>query len=60
MQKYTEAVTMLERPETRSRFLRKLGLGGAGLLGGGALLGSTAGIARAGHGDTIPDVDVLN
>ena len=45
---------------TRSAFLRKAGLGGAALVGGGALLGATAGTARAGHTDSIPDADVLN
>ena len=46
---------------TRSAFLRKAGVGGVALVGGGALLGATAGTARAGHApDTIPDVDVLN
>ena len=50
---------------TRSGFLRKAGVGGVALVGGGALLGATAGVARAGHGtpaapDTVPDLDVLN
>lgn len=51
---------VLERPDTRSAFLRKLGVGSATLVGGGVLLGGTAGVARAGHGDAVADVDVLN
>ncbi len=45
--------------ETRAGFLRKAGLGGAALVGGGALLGRPA-AALAGHSDSIPDVDILN
>ncbi len=45
--------------DTRGGFLRKAGLGGAALIGGGALLGSPS-AALAGHTDDIPDVDVLN
>ncbi len=48
-----------ETGHTRASFLRKAGLGGAALVGGGALLGS-AGPAFAGHTDTIPDADILN
>ncbi len=43
--------------DTRAGFLRKAGLGGAALVGG-SLLGPVP--ALAGHGDSIPDVDVLN
>ncbi len=48
------------RADTRAGFLRKAGVGGAALVGGGVLLGAGAGTARAGHGDSIPDVDILN
>ena len=60
MQNDSLKVEVLERPDTRSAFLRKLGVGGATIVGGGVLLGGTAGVARAGHGDSVPDVDVLN
>ncbi len=49
----------LDGGDTRAGFLRKAGLGGAALVGGGALLGSPS-AAFAGHTDSIPDVDVLN
>ena len=49
----------LEDGHTRAGFLRRAGLGGAALVGGGALLGGP-GTAFAGHGDAIPDVDILN
>jgi hypothetical protein len=45
--------------DTRGGFLRKAGLGGAALVGGGALLGSPS-AALAGHDDGIPDADILN
>ncbi len=45
--------------DTRAGFLRKAGLGGAALVGGGVLLGS-AGPAFAGHDDGVPDEDILN
>ncbi len=48
------------RAETRAAFLRKAGVSGAALVGGSVLLGAGAGVARAGHTDTVPDVDVLN
>jgi len=44
--------------DSRASFLRKLGLG-AGVLAGGSVL-LAPGKAFAGHGDTIPDVDILN
>ena len=44
---------------TRASFLRKAGVGGAALVGGGILLGRP-GAAFAGHLDPIPDVDILN
>jgi hypothetical protein len=45
---------------SRASFLRRTGLGGAALLGGGALLG-LPGLAMAGDaGDGVTDVDVLN
>ena len=51
-----------ERPDTRAEFLRKAGIGGAALVGGGVLLGASAGTARAGHDNptAITDVDILN
>ena len=56
----TDPVTVTrEAGETRAGFLRKAGLGGAALVGGGAFLGSP-GTAFAGHTDSVPDVDVLN
>ena len=45
---------------TRKSFLKQAGVGGAVVLGGSALLGAVAGPARAGHGDTVPDLDILN
>ena len=45
--------------DTRASFLRKAGLGGAALVGGGALLGRPD-AALAGHSDNVPDVDILN
>ncbi len=53
---------MTERPDTRAGFLRKAGLGGAALVGGGVILGASAGTARAGHDNptAITDVDILN
>lgn len=48
-----------ETGHTRATFLRRAGVGGAALVGGGALLGS-AGPAFAGHSDAVPDVDILN
>lgn len=45
---------------SRASFLKRTGIGGATLLGGGALLG-LPGVALAGDaGDNVPDVDVLN
>jgi len=57
-----DLVAVTERPDTRGAFLRKAGIGGAALVGGGALLGVNAGTARAGHDNpaAITDVDVLN
>ncbi len=47
--------------ETRRSFLKKAGVGGIAVVGGGTLLGAVAGSARAGNaGDNVPDVDVLN
>ena len=45
--------------DTRAGFLRKTGLGGAALVGGGILL-ARPGAAFAGDSDAIPDVDILN
>jgi len=45
--------------DSRASFLRKIGLGGAALAGGGILL-ARPGTALAGHDDGIPDVDILN
>ncbi len=52
----------LDRPDTRSTFLRKAGLTGAALIGGGTLLSAGAGTARASRlgVEAITDVDVLN
>ncbi len=44
------------RGGTRRSFLRQAAVGGGVVLGAGALVGS----AGAGHGDTVPDVDILN
>jgi len=49
----------LGEASSRSGFLRKGAIGGALLVGGGALLGRPA-AALAGHSDNIPDADVLN
>ncbi len=53
---------LTEKPDTRAAFLRKAGVGGAALIGGGVLLGAGAGTARAGHDNptAITDVGVLN
>ena len=59
MSDLTPAGVILEGGHTRAGFLRRAGLGGAALVGGGALLGGP-GTAFAGHGDAIPDVDILN
>jgi len=53
-------LTVRDRADTRASFLRKAGVGGAALVGGGVLLGAGAGTARAGHTDSVSDVDVLN
>ena len=56
----TDPVTVTpEAGETRAGFLRKAGLGGAALVGGGAFL-ANPGTAFAGHTDNVSDVDVLN
>ncbi len=62
MSKHPSVVALTERPDTRAAFLRKAGLGGAALVGGGVLLGAGAGTARAGHDNpaAISDVDILN
>jgi len=49
----------LDEGSSRAGFLRKGAVGGALLVGGGALLGRPA-VALAGHTDNIPDADVLN
>ena len=60
MTEFTQSTfTIDEGGDTRASFLRKAGLGGAALVGGGALLGRPD-VAFAGHEDSIPDVDVLN
>ncbi len=60
MSEFTKStITLDEGGDTRADFLRKAGLGGAALVGGGALL-ARPDVAFAGHGDSIPDVDVLN
>ncbi len=59
MSEFTQSTVPLEGGDTRAAFLRKAGLGGAALVGGGALLGRPD-AAFAGHEDSIPDVDVLN
>ena len=48
-----------EDGDTRAGFFRKAGLGGAALVGGGALLGAPS-AALAGHSDSVSDVDVRN
>ncbi len=60
MSEDTAVVRSLERTHTRASFLRKAGIGSAAVVGGSALIGSGAGVARAGHLDSVPDVDVLN
>lgn len=50
----------VETTDTRSRFLRKVGLGGATIVGASVLAGASAGRAGAGHSDSVPDVDILN
>jgi len=62
MTKEPRLVPLTDRPATRASFLRKAGIGGATLVGGGVLLGASAGTARAGHDNpaAITDVDVLN
>lgn len=61
-QPITTHVRATESAETRATFLRKAGLGGAAVVGGGVLLGASAGTARAGHDNptAITDVDILN
>ncbi len=59
MSEFTSSSDTLEGGHTRAGFLRKAGLGGAALVGGGALLG-VPGAAFAGHTDAIPDADILN
>ena len=49
----------LDNGDTRASFLRKAGLGGAALVGGGALL-ARPDRASAGHTDGVEDLDVLN
>jgi len=56
----TPEVEVVKTGETRKSFLKQAGVGGAAVLGAGALAGAVAGPARAGHGDTVPDVDILN
>ena len=45
---------------TRAAFLRSTALAGGLVVGGGALAATVPGVARAGHEDDVPDVDVLN
>ncbi len=61
MSKQPHSVALTER-DTRGAFLRKAGIRGAALVGGGVLLGAGAGTARAGHDNpaAITDVDVFN
>ena len=56
----TPAVEGVNAGKTRRSFLKQAGVGGAAVLGGGALLGAVAGPARAGHSDSVPDLDILN
>ena len=51
-----ELGSAFSRGGTRRTFLRQAAVGGGAVLGAGALVGS----AGAGHGDTVPDVDILN
>ncbi len=60
IERVTPEVEAVKVGETRKSFLKQAGVGGAVVLGGGALLGAVAGPARAGHTDTVPDVDILN
>jgi len=62
MSKEPHLVPLTDRPATRASFLRQAGVGGAALVGGGVLLGASAGTARAGHDNpaAITDVDILN
>jgi len=59
MSELTPSDVVPEAGHTRASFLRRAGVGGAALVGGGVLFGS-AGPAFAGHSDTISDVDILN
>lgn len=59
MSDITQSDHLPEIGDTRAGFLRKAGLGGAALAGGGALL-AAPGAARAGHSDAVEDVDILN
>jgi hypothetical protein len=59
MSEFTQPDPVLEGGHTRASFLRKAGLGGAALVGGGVLLGAP-GAALAGHTDNVSDADVLN
>ena len=54
----TPEVEVVKTGETRKSFLKQAGVGGAAVLGVGALAGAVAGPARAGHDDTVPDVDI--
>ncbi len=46
---------------TRASFLKRAGVGGAAVVGGGALLGKLAAPARAGDPtDNVADIDILN
>ncbi len=59
----TESDLVLEEAPTlttRRSFLKTAGIGGATVVAGSALVGAVAGSARAGHSDSVPDVDVLN
>ncbi|MBA2567935.1 MAG: ferritin-like domain-containing protein [Actinobacteria bacterium] len=56
----TPPVEGVNAGKTRRSFLKQAGVGGAAVLGGGALLGAVAGPARAGHSDNVPDLDILN
>ncbi len=58
MTKDPNLVPLTDRPATRASFLRKAGIGGAALVGGGVLLGASAGTARAGHDNPAAITDV--
>ncbi|MBA3347827.1 MAG: ferritin-like domain-containing protein [Actinobacteria bacterium] len=60
IERNTSEVEGVKTGATRRSFLKQAGIGGAAVLGGGALLGAVAGPARAGHMDDVPDVDILN